>query len=84
MHYTDNYPDELPELSLEPLEGVTDEEEMDTLLDSTRAVVSMLACLSVQRIGLIRDPVGSGKYRDGDDLHYRLASTRAAIKAYSD
>ncbi|KAI0006013.1 RWD-domain-containing protein [Russula compacta] len=38
VHYTDNYPDELPELSLEPLEGVTDEEEMDTLLDSTRVV----------------------------------------------
>jgi len=38
VHYTDNYPDELPNLSLEPLEGEVDEEELNDLLDSARAV----------------------------------------------
>ena len=46
MYYTDDYPDELPELLLEPLEGEIDEEEANDLLDSAQAVVSMLACLS--------------------------------------
>jgi len=38
-------PDELPKLSLELLEGEIDEEEMNGLLDSAQAVVSILACL---------------------------------------
>jgi hypothetical protein len=45
VYYTDGYPDELPKLSLELLEGEIDEEEMDGLLDSAQAVVSILACL---------------------------------------
>ena len=45
MYYTDDYPDELPKLSLEPLEGDVDEEELNALLSSALAVVSMLACL---------------------------------------
>ncbi len=45
MYYTDGYPDELPKLSLEPLEGGIDEKEMDDLFWSAQAVVSMLACL---------------------------------------
>jgi len=36
--YTDSYPDELPRLSLEPLEGEVDEEEINSLLTSTQAV----------------------------------------------
>ncbi|KAI9509361.1 RWD-domain-containing protein [Russula earlei] len=38
VHYTDNYPDELPNLTLQPLDGEIDEEEMNDLLDSARAV----------------------------------------------
>jgi hypothetical protein len=45
VHYADNYPDELPELSLDLIEGEVDEGEIDALLDSAHAVVSMLACL---------------------------------------
>ena len=45
MNYTDNYPDELPNLALEPLEGDVDEEEINALLDGAQAVVSMLARL---------------------------------------
>jgi hypothetical protein len=42
VHYIDNYPDELPELSLDPIEGEVDEDEIKTLLDSAQAIVSML------------------------------------------
>jgi hypothetical protein len=45
VYYTDGYPDELPKLALELLEGEIDEEEMDDLLNSAQAVVSILACL---------------------------------------
>ena len=45
MYYTDGYPDELPKLSLELLEGEVDEEEMNDLLDSAQAIVSILAYL---------------------------------------
>jgi len=45
VHYTDSYPDELPQLSLDPLEGEVDEEEMNSLLNSARAVVSVLVCV---------------------------------------
>jgi hypothetical protein len=55
VYYTDDYPDELPRLSLEPLEGEVDEEEISGLLDGAQAVVSMLACLWVPRVALIRD-----------------------------
>ncbi|KAI0256676.1 RWD-domain-containing protein [Lactifluus subvellereus] len=38
VHYTNNYPDELPELSLEPVEGEVDEDDIKVLLDSVQAV----------------------------------------------
>jgi len=38
VNYTDNYPDELPNLALEPLEGGVDEEEINALLDGAQAV----------------------------------------------
>jgi hypothetical protein len=43
VHYTDNYPDELPQFSLDPIEGEVDEDEVKALLDNAQAVVSMLA-----------------------------------------
>jgi hypothetical protein len=45
VYYTDDYPDVLPKLSVELLEGEIDEEEKNGLLDSAQAVVSMLASL---------------------------------------
>ena len=44
VHYTDSYPDELPELSLQPIDGEVDEDDIRALLASARAVVSVLAC----------------------------------------
>ncbi|KAI0736969.1 RWD-domain-containing protein [Fomitopsis betulina] len=38
VHYTDGYPDTLPELSLEPLEGSIEEEELETLMSDLRRV----------------------------------------------
>ena len=45
VYYTDGYPDQLPKLSLEPLEGEIYEEEMNGLLDSAQVVVRILAYL---------------------------------------
>lgn len=42
VHYTDGYPDTLPELSLEPLEGSIEEEELETLMSDLRRVVRCL------------------------------------------
>lgn len=42
VHYTDSYPDELPELSLQPMDGEVDEDDIKSLLASARAVVSLL------------------------------------------
>jgi hypothetical protein len=49
VYYTDGYPDELPKLSLELLEGEIDEEEVNGLLDSAQAVVSILASIGFMR-----------------------------------
>ncbi|KAI0306596.1 RWD-domain-containing protein [Multifurca ochricompacta] len=38
VHYTDNYPDVLPELSLDPIEGEADADEINSLLDSAQAL----------------------------------------------
>ena len=80
--YTESYPDELPRLSLEPLEGEVEEEEINSLLTSAQAVVSRLARLRHLCVTLIKDTIGGGKHWDGDDLHHRLASTRAVINSH--
>ncbi|KAF8077970.1 RWD-domain-containing protein [Lyophyllum atratum] len=38
VHYTDEYPDALPELSLRTVEGDVDDEELDAILDELRSV----------------------------------------------
>ncbi|KAH9005129.1 RWD-domain-containing protein [Lactarius hatsudake] len=38
VHYTDSYPDELPELSLQLIDGEVDEDDIRALLASARAV----------------------------------------------
>jgi len=38
VHYTDSYPDELPELSLQPIDGEVDEDDIRDLLASAQAV----------------------------------------------
>ena len=43
VHYTDSYPDELPELSLQPIDGEADEDDIGDLIASAQAVVSVLA-----------------------------------------
>ena len=42
VHYTDSYPDELPELSLQPIDGEVDEDDIRALLAGAQAVVSVL------------------------------------------
>jgi len=43
VHYTDGYPDELPELSLQLIDGEVDEDDIRALLASAQVVVSVLA-----------------------------------------
>jgi len=38
VHYTEEYPDQLPELSLEAIEGELDDNELESLLDELRTV----------------------------------------------
>lgn len=40
--YTNTYPDSLPELSLETLEGEIDQDDIDSLIDQLKAVVRCL------------------------------------------
>ena len=40
VHYPDDYPDALPELSLEPIEGDISGNEIEELLQSMRTFVS--------------------------------------------
>ena len=51
VHYTDDYPDALPELSLVPIEGDISEDEIEELLQSMRTVVSrgplMTCCVTL-------------------------------------
>ena len=39
VHYNDDYPETLPDLSLEPVEGDVTEDEIDELLQSMKTVV---------------------------------------------
>jgi hypothetical protein len=82
--YTDSYPEEIPRLSLEPLGGEVDAEEINSLLASAQAVVSTLARLRYLYATLIGGTVGRGKRWDGDDLYHRLAATRAVINSHPD
>ena len=51
VHYPDDYPDALPELSLVPIEGDISEDEIEELLQSMRTVVScgpfMICCVTL-------------------------------------
>lgn len=42
VHYTDDYPDVLPDLSLTAVEGEIEDEELETLLEELKTVVRLL------------------------------------------
>lgn len=44
MKYTSGYPDTLPELTAEPLEGDIEEEELVGLLNGLKTLVGPLTC----------------------------------------
>lgn len=61
MHYTDQYPDTLPSLSLEAVEGELDGGEIDELLAELRVVVrDHLFCPDLSRSLLLRGKRTSG------------------------
>ncbi|KAG6850230.1 hypothetical protein H0H93_016077 [Arthromyces matolae] len=53
VHYTDEYPDALPDLSLKPLEGELSEEESESILDDLRSVVRPKASIFSPTVALI-------------------------------
>lgn len=52
VHYTDDYPDELPEFHLEVTEGSLDEQETEDLLNELKTVVCMKLQLSNFLVGI--------------------------------
>ena len=42
MHYTDGYPDKLPDLSLEAIEGELEDDELESLLHELRTIVRIV------------------------------------------
>jgi hypothetical protein len=47
VHYPEGYPDVLPDLSLEPVEGEFNEEELASLITDMHASVRRLSCQRV-------------------------------------
>ncbi|KAI4527849.1 RWD-domain-containing protein [Schizophyllum commune Tattone D] len=52
VHYTDGYPDELPDLSFDVLEGELTDDELNGLLEGLRTVVSSIGGTGEENLGL--------------------------------
>ena len=76
VHYTDAYPDELPDLSLDAIEGELEDDELQSLLNELCTVVRPCQFTTTPLlIGL----TGRGKPRDGYDIHSSVSSERATF-----
>jgi len=84
VHYTDGYPDELPDLSLEAIEGELVDDELESLLHELRTVVRHCVAhgdsISNSKFYAIS---GRGKPRDGHDIHASFSSERTTFKSNS-
>jgi hypothetical protein len=78
VDYPDDYPDALPKLELEAVDGELDESESDTLLQSLADVVRLVLC-KVDRGP--EDDTGRREHRHGDDFYTGFASPRTAVKS---
>lgn len=88
VHYPDSYPDVIPDLSLEPLEGDLDEAEMSMLLDGMRnAVCPLLLDRFAILSALIRNDctcgIGRRKHWDGYDVRYGHGRERTAVYSHT-
>ena len=75
--YPDEYPDVLPELSLETLDGELDEDEVDALLKELHAVVR--AAVDLHKSCKIHLSAGRGESWHGHDFHPRITPKGAAV-----
>ena len=77
MHYTDGYPDKLPDLSLEAIEGELEDDELKTLLHELRTIVRNNLWRSlIQSFITISERRKSG---DGHDIHASFSSERKTL-----
>jgi hypothetical protein len=85
VHYTDDYPEELPELSLKAVDGELDDDEVTELLDKLRIVVRISRTCSTNGTKVMwKLPYqGRRERRNSNDIHPCFASTRAALVSSS-
>ncbi|KAI0302009.1 RWD-domain-containing protein [Russula brevipes] len=85
VNYTDNYPDELPNLALEPLEGDVDEEEINALLDGAQAVgqenIGMAMTFTI--VSHLRDQL-STLIRTRSEQEARTRGTPVTIESFNE
>jgi hypothetical protein len=82
VDYNEEYPDVLPELSLEAVEGEARGDEIASLLNGLRTVVSQTSPGFLRNsTGVAQLPsfTGRGKFRDGHDIHTDFSSPRASL-----
>ena len=78
VRYTEDYPDRVPEMTLQVVEGKVDVQELQTLLLELRTVVCrrMYRSSYLTKIG---PSLGKRKYRNGYDIHPCLAPSRTIV-----
>jgi hypothetical protein len=76
VHYPAGYPDELPNLSLEAIEGELKDDELQSLLDDLHTVVRLH---SIEQIPFMIELSGRGKHWDSYDIHSSLPSERTIV-----
>lgn len=73
VHYTDHYPDELPDFTLNPIEGTLEDDEKEKLLKELHDVVRTF--IPIRHTHTNERHIGAGESGDGHDLHARNSST---------
>jgi hypothetical protein len=81
VHYTDGYPDTLPDLSLEAIEGELEDDELESLLHELRTIVRIVYLAAIP--SLIQKISGRGKSGDGHDIHASFSSERKTLTSSS-
>ncbi|KAH9180528.1 RWD-domain-containing protein [Lactarius sanguifluus] len=91
VHYTDSYPDELPELSLQLIDGEVDEDDIRALLASARAVgqenIGMAMTFTI--ISQLREQLSSfirtrSERREKEEEEARTRGTPVTVKSFTE
>ncbi|KAH9043258.1 RWD-domain-containing protein [Lactarius pseudohatsudake] len=91
VHYTDSYPDELPELSLQLIDGEVDEDDIRALLANARAVgqenIGMAMTFTI--ISQLREQLSSfirtrSERREKEEEEARTRGTPVTVKSFTE